>query len=100
MRAIGDRAFYSALDALAAAQSANGCSDNRHHIAHLQLVAATDIPQLRALGSSLGCSWGHPRSATLPHETQEQQKDHRAHDGHDESRWMELRVRCRLADDA
>jgi predicted amidohydrolase YtcJ len=50
MHAIGDRAVRSGLDALAAARSANGPSDNRHHIAHLQLVAAADIPRFRALG--------------------------------------------------
>src|SRR5262245_26870014 len=50
MHAIGDRAVRSGLDALAAARSANGPSDNRHQIAHLQLVAPADIPRFRALG--------------------------------------------------
>src|SRR5215475_7729534 len=50
MHAIGDRAVRAGLDALAAARLANGPSDNRHHIAHLQLVAAADIPRFRALG--------------------------------------------------
>src|SRR5262249_56264628 len=50
MHAIGDRAVRAGLAALAAARLANGPSDNRHHIAHLQLVAAADIPRFRALG--------------------------------------------------
>jgi predicted amidohydrolase YtcJ len=50
MHAIGDRAVRSGLDALAAARSANGPADNRHHMAHLQLVAPADIPRFRALG--------------------------------------------------
>ena len=35
--ALGDRAVRDALDAVAAAREANGPSDNRHHLAHLQL---------------------------------------------------------------
>jgi integrase len=42
MHAIGDRAVRAALDAVAAARAANGASDNRHHIAHLQLVDPAD----------------------------------------------------------
>ncbi|MFE7244995.1 amidohydrolase [Streptomyces sp. NPDC057580] len=41
--AIGDRAVRNALDAIAAARAANGPSDHRHHIAHLQLVRPNDI---------------------------------------------------------
>src|SRR5262249_60689237 len=50
MPAIGDRAARAGLDALAAARDANGPSDNRHHIAHLQLVAPADLPRFRELG--------------------------------------------------
>ena len=50
MHAIGDRAVRAGLDALAAARDANGPSDNRHHIAHLQLVAPADLPRFRELG--------------------------------------------------
>jgi predicted amidohydrolase YtcJ len=46
----GDQAVRSGLDALAAVRAANGPSDNRHHIAHLPLVAAADIPRFRELG--------------------------------------------------
>lgn len=40
--ALGDRAVRSALDAVEAARNANGPSDGRHHLAHLQVVAAED----------------------------------------------------------
>ena len=50
MHAIGDRAVREGLDALAAARLANGPSDNRHHMAHLQLVSPADLPRFRALG--------------------------------------------------
>jgi predicted amidohydrolase YtcJ len=50
MHAIGDQAVRSALDAVAAAWRENGPSDNRHHIAHVQLVAAADRPRFRELG--------------------------------------------------
>src|SRR5262249_45707220 len=50
MHANGDQAVRSGLDALAGARAANGPSDNRHHIAHLSLVAAADIPRFRELG--------------------------------------------------
>jgi predicted amidohydrolase YtcJ len=48
--AIGDRAVREALDAVAAARAANGPSDNRHHIAHVQVVHPEDLPRFAALG--------------------------------------------------
>jgi predicted amidohydrolase YtcJ len=48
--AIGDRAVREALDAVAAARSANGPSDNRHHVAHVQVVHPDDLPRFGALG--------------------------------------------------
>lgn len=48
--AIGDRAVREALDAVAAARSANGPSDHRHHIAHLEFVHPDDLPRFRELG--------------------------------------------------
>ncbi len=47
--ALGDRAVREALDALEAARQANGPTDGRHHLAHLQLVDPADIPRFRAL---------------------------------------------------
>ena len=40
--ALGDRAVRDALDAVAAARAANGPTDNRHHLAHLQIVSQAD----------------------------------------------------------
>lgn len=48
--AIGDRAIRSCLDAVEAAREANGTRDARHHIAHVQLPDATDVPRFAALG--------------------------------------------------
>jgi predicted amidohydrolase YtcJ len=50
LHAIGDRAVRESLDALAAARAANGAGDNRHHIAHLQVVHPDDVPRFAALG--------------------------------------------------
>ncbi len=50
VHAIGDRAVREALDALEAARRANGASDNRHHIAHLQVVHPDDVPRFAQLG--------------------------------------------------
>ncbi len=50
MHAIGDRAVTIALDAVAAARAANGAGDNRHHIAHVQVVRPADVPRFRELG--------------------------------------------------
>ena len=47
--AIGDRAVRECLDAVERALAANGRSDNRHHIAHLQVVHPDDIPRFRQL---------------------------------------------------
>ena len=48
--AIGDAAVRECLDAVEAAREANGPSNGRHHIAHLQLVDSSDIPRFRRLG--------------------------------------------------
>jgi predicted amidohydrolase YtcJ len=50
MHAIGDRAVREALDAIEAARRANGVNDNRHHIAHLQVMHPDDVPRFAALG--------------------------------------------------
>jgi hypothetical protein len=48
--AIGDRAVREALDAVEAARRANGWSDTRPHIAHLQFIHPDDLPRFRQLG--------------------------------------------------
>jgi predicted amidohydrolase YtcJ len=47
--AIGDRAVRASLDAVEAARRANGPSDTRPHIAHIQVIHPDDIPRFRAL---------------------------------------------------
>ncbi len=50
--ALGDRAVREALDALEAARAANGPNDNRHHLAHLQVVHPDDIARFAALDAT------------------------------------------------
>jgi predicted amidohydrolase YtcJ len=50
LHAIGDRAVRESLDAIEAAERANGRDDRRHHIAHLQVVHPDDLPRFRRLG--------------------------------------------------
>jgi len=50
VHAIGDRAVHMALDAIAAAQRANGAHDARDHIAHLEMIDTLDLPRFKALG--------------------------------------------------
>jgi len=52
VHAIGDRAVRESLDAFEAARRANGPSRNRHHVAHLQVVAPEDRPRFAALDVS------------------------------------------------
>jgi len=47
--ALAERAVREALDAIEAAARANGPSDHRHHLAHIQVVHPDDVPRFRAL---------------------------------------------------
>jgi predicted amidohydrolase YtcJ len=47
--AIGDRAVRASLDAVEAARRANGPSDTRPHIAHIQVIHPDDVPRFREL---------------------------------------------------
>jgi predicted amidohydrolase YtcJ len=49
--ALAERAVREALDAIEAALVANGPGDNRHHIAHIQVVHPDDIPRFRDLNA-------------------------------------------------
>jgi predicted amidohydrolase YtcJ len=62
MHAIGDRAVREGLDAVAAAREANGPSDNRHHICHLQLVHPDDHARFGTLGvlANFQALWAFP----------------------------------------
>jgi hypothetical protein len=50
LHALGDRAVREALDAIEAARAANGVSDGRHHLAHLQVVDPADYARFAQLG--------------------------------------------------
>ena len=50
MHAIGDRAVRQGLDAIAAADRANGRRDRRAHIAHIELVDPADHARFASLG--------------------------------------------------
>ncbi|MFJ3235304.1 amidohydrolase [Streptomyces sp. NPDC086787] len=50
--ALGDRAVRDALDAIEAARVANGPSDTRPHLAHLQVVHPDDVPRFAQLGAT------------------------------------------------
>lgn len=62
MHAIGDRAVRAGLDAIEAARSANGVSDNRHHISHLQLIHFDDIDRFASLetAANFQALWAYP----------------------------------------
>lgn len=53
--AIGDRAVSNALDAVEGARASNGMTQNRHHIAHLQVVDPSDVPRFAAAGVTANC---------------------------------------------
>jgi predicted amidohydrolase YtcJ len=55
MHAIGDRAVRNSLDAVAAARAANGPGDQRHHIAHIQIVHPDDVQRFGELGVVANC---------------------------------------------
>lgn len=50
--AIGDGGVRLALDAIAGALAANGRTDGRHHIAHIELIHPADIPRFAAIGAT------------------------------------------------
>lgn len=49
--AIGDRAVRTALDAIEAALRANGPTDGRHHVSHIQIIHPDDVPRFARLGA-------------------------------------------------
>ncbi|HVR28342.1 MAG TPA: amidohydrolase [Thermoanaerobaculia bacterium] len=64
LHTIGDLAVRVALDALASAHRANGPRDQRHHLAHLQLVHPDDIGRFAALDATATFQplWAYPDS--------------------------------------
>jgi predicted amidohydrolase YtcJ len=49
--ALAERAVRECLDAVEAARRANGRSDGRHLLAHIQVIHPDDVPRFRALGA-------------------------------------------------
>ena len=66
IHAIGDGAVRASLDAFASARAANGDKDNRHQIAHLQLVDPADFPRFKELGviADFQLEWAKREPAT------------------------------------
>ncbi len=67
VHAIGDAAIRMALDGFEAMQAANGVSGNRHHMTHLQLIAAEDLPRFGAMdiGATFQTLWAYPDPAAI-----------------------------------
>ncbi|MGC1503298.1 MAG: amidohydrolase [Sulfitobacter sp.] len=59
VHAIGDAAVRRTIDALEAAQIANGKRDARHRIEHLEVMHPSDIPRLAALDIVASIQPGH-----------------------------------------
>ncbi|WP_374562034.1 amidohydrolase [Ideonella sp.] len=59
---IGDYTTHAVLDALEVAKQANGATDNRHQIAHLQIVDPADFARFKALGvyANMQLFWAQP----------------------------------------
>ncbi len=70
--AIGERAVREALDAVEAAREANGVSDTRPHIAHIQVIHPDDLDRFRRLGVTANaqpywaCHEGQMDNLTIP----------------------------------
>jgi len=67
VHAVGDAGIRMALDGFAAMRAANGPSDNRHHIVHVQLVDPADRPRFGELGiaATFQPLWTYPDPAAL-----------------------------------
>lgn len=67
VHAIGDAAIRRALDGFEAMRKANGMSDNRHQIVHLQLIHEDDRPRFAELniGAVFQPLWAYPDPAAL-----------------------------------
>ncbi len=67
VHAIGDAAIRRALDGFAAMREANGMSDNRHQIVHLQLIHPDDRPRFGELnvGAVFQSLWAYPDPAAM-----------------------------------
>jgi predicted amidohydrolase YtcJ len=67
VHAVGDAGIRMALDGFEAMRKANGASDNRHHVVHLQLIDPADRPRFAQLGigATFQPLWAYPDPAAL-----------------------------------
>lgn len=67
VHAIGDAAIRRALDGFEAMREANGMSDNRHQVVHLQLIHEDDRPRFGELkvAAVFQSLWAYPDPAAL-----------------------------------
>ena len=67
VHAIGDAAIRRALNGFKAMREANGMSDNRHQIVHLQLIHPDDRPRFGELnvGAVFQSLWAYPDPAAM-----------------------------------
>ena len=67
VHAIGDAAIRRALNGFEAMRAANGMSDNRHQIVHLQLIHEDDRPRFGELnvGAVFQSLWAYPDPAAM-----------------------------------
>lgn len=67
IHAIGDAAVRMALDAYEIALKTNGAMGNRHHMTHLQLISAADLPRFAELdvGATFQTLWAYPDQAAI-----------------------------------
>lgn len=67
VHAIGDAAIRRALNGFEAMRQANGMSDNRHQIVHLQLIHEDDRPRFGELGVAavFQSLWAYPDPAAM-----------------------------------
>jgi len=67
VHAIGDAAIQRALNGFEAMRAANGMSDNRHQIVHLQLIHPDDRPRFGELnvGAVFQSLWAYPDPAAM-----------------------------------
>jgi predicted amidohydrolase YtcJ len=67
VHAVGDAGIRMALDGFKAMRKANGMSNNRHQIVHLQLIDEADVPRFAELGVAAAFQplWAYPDPAAL-----------------------------------
>lgn len=67
VHAIGDAAIRRALNGFESMREANGMSDNRHHIVHLQLIHEDDVPRFGELNvtATFQSLWAYPDLAAM-----------------------------------